>query len=142
MGSNREAVARYVAFYETLTPESVSQLALHVTSDVYFRDPFNEVRSVEQYCLILSDMFRRCQGPKFTVEETVVDGSKAFLRWRFLFGSDPRNVRQIVGASEILINEAGLVVSHIDYWDTAQVYESIPLLGWVLSAIRRSLKAA
>ena len=35
-----------VAFYQTLSPESIARFAEHYAEDAYFKDPFNEVRGL------------------------------------------------------------------------------------------------
>lgn len=131
----------YIDFYQSLTPARVTELRQLVTPDVYFRDPFNEVHSVSEYEHILSDMFSRCEDPSFVVERSVADSEGAFLRWRFEFGS-PEARRRIVGCSELEFASDGRIASHIDYWDTSsQLFESVPILGFVLRRIRQSLSA-
>ncbi|MFW6322186.1 MAG: hypothetical protein ACOC02_01025, partial [Guyparkeria sp.] len=48
----------------------------------------------------------------------------------------------IEGMSELVLGADGLVVEHVDYWDPAgQLYERVPLLGWLMRRIRHRLAA-
>jgi len=40
----------------------------------------------------------------------------------------------------VTFDDNGLVVAHIDYWDAAQnLYERLPLIGWLFAWLRRRL---
>jgi hypothetical protein len=44
--------------------------------------------------------------------------------------------------SEVQFDEAGSVRAHIDHWDAAgQLYEKLPVIGWILRRIRARLAA-
>ena len=43
--------------------------------------------------------------------------------------------------SEVIFNEQGMVIEHIDYWDSGeQFYEKIPIIGGLLRIIKNRLK--
>ena len=42
--------------------------------------------------------------------------------------------------SELTLAPDGRVAEHVDYWDpAAQLYERVPVLGWLMRRIRRRL---
>lgn len=131
----------YAAFFETLTPTSLPDLAKLCTSDVRFRDPFNDVAGIEAFQGILAGMFRNLENPRFTVDDWALSGRTAYLRWTFT--CRPPRARApwtIVGMSEVHFDEAGMVTAHIDHWDAGeQVYARLPLVGALIRAIRRRL---
>jgi predicted ester cyclase len=138
----RASLDAYVRFYETLTPETTGALSSLVTPDVLFRDPFNDVQGVEAYERVLTKMFQDLDAPKFEVRHAVLDGEVGFLKWQLVYRGKRSRERRIVGMSELRFNEDGRVARHVDYWDAAsQLYESVPLLGFILRLIRRRLAA-
>lgn len=136
-------IDRYVAFFETINPETLGELRALCSDDVHFIDPFNDVKGVDRVIHIFEKMYEDVDEPSFWVLQRAEDGSRIFLRWTFT-GRAKRsgNTFEIDGVSEIQLNEDGKVILHRDFWDTAQaVYEKVPLLGSLLRVIRRRLSA-
>ena len=134
----------YLSFYESLTLDSLDQVANFVTPDVLFRDPFNEVTGVEAYREILVDMFERCKEPKFKILSVVRDDQTAFIKWSFSFIASSKEPKEweIVGVSELKFSDDGLISQHIDYWDPAsQLYERFPIIGSIFAFCRKRLSA-
>ena len=53
--------------------------------------------------------------------------------------ADEQSIR---GCTELRFDSAGQVALHRDYWDAAEeLYEKLPLLGALMRALRRRLKA-
>jgi predicted ester cyclase len=138
----RAALDAYVRFYETLTPETINALPSLVTADVRFRDPFNDVQGVDAYARVLTKMFADLDAPRFEVRHAVLDGAVGYLNWRLVFRGRRGQERSIVGMSELRFDESGRVALHVDHWDAAsQLYERVPVLGFILRLIRRRLAA-
>jgi len=139
----RDALRALESTYAHLQPESVGRLREHYAADATFRDPFNDVRGVEAIERIFHHMFEQLEAPRFVVIDRVVEGPVAWLTWDLEYrlrghGRD----RRIHGASRLLFDERARVVAHRDYWDAAEeLYETLPLLGPVLRAVRRRLRA-
>jgi hypothetical protein len=125
-----------VDFFQTLTPERVADLGQHYAQDVWFKDPFNEVRTLAQVQAIFSHMFVQLDQPRFVVKECLGQGDQAFLTWDFVFRLrrfDTTRWQTIRGASHVRFNSQGLVSMHRDYWDAAEeLYEKLPLLGGLM----------
>jgi steroid Delta-isomerase len=133
-------VARAVAFFESLTAADVARIGEVYAGDAWFKDPFNEVRGVDAIARIYAHLFEQVDAPRFVVLEALVDGRTAVLVWDFEFGFRrplPGARRRIRGCSNLRFDAAGLVVHHRDHWDTAELYEHVPLLGGLLRALRR-----
>jgi predicted ester cyclase len=138
----RASLDAYIRFYETLTPQTLGALRSLVTAEVHFRDPFNDVQGVDAYERVLAKMFEDLDEPRFEVRHAALDGAIGFLKWRFVFRSKRGKERAIEGMSEIQFDADGRVARHIDYWDAAaQVYERLPVLGFILRRIRRRIAA-
>ncbi|GAA5168391.1 nuclear transport factor 2 family protein [Viridibacterium curvum] len=130
-----------VRWYETLTPDSVAQVATHYAADAHFIDPFNDVRGVAAIGAIFEHMFRQVELPRFVVERAFVLDNEAMLRWRFEFVSQGQ-AKVVPGATALLFDAEGKVCSHRDYWDPArEIYAGLPLVGPLIRWLTRRLTA-
>ena len=124
---------RLVNFWQTLTPQTVDDIATVYADDASFRDPFNDVRGIEKIQRIFADMFVRLDAPTFTIIETIEQPHGALLIWDFDFrlkSLKPQLTRRIHGTSHIRFDADGRVSYHRDYWDAAgELYEKLPLVG-------------
>lgn len=136
--------ARVVGFFEALAPADLARLGELYTDDVFFKDPFNEVRGVPAVRRIFEHMFVSLDGPRFVVHEVIVERDQCFLTWDFVFrlkrgGGDPITVR---GGSHLRFAADGRVAWHRDYWDAAEeLYEKLPLIGALMRWLRRRVNA-
>jgi steroid Delta-isomerase len=136
-------------FYTQITSESVPLLQELYAPDAYFKDPFNEVRGIDNIVKIFSHMFVQIAQPKFEVLSCIQGqgehANEAFLVWLFYWKMDAqgRQAPPIRGSSHVKFDSLGRVSYHRDYWDAAEeLYETIPLLGSVLRLIKKKLKAS
>lgn len=135
-----DAAARYAQFWETITPESIANVEAYFAPDARFRDPFNDVTGIAGCRRILEKMFEDCHAPRFQIGHIACDQDICYLRWSFEFQRKPgATAHRIDGVSEVRFDAEGRVLSHIDHWDAARLYEKVPVLGAVLRAIRRRL---
>jgi steroid delta-isomerase len=140
MESEAHLAAAYVQFYEALKPETLGDLSSVVHDDIFFKDPFNEVRGVQAYAAILTHMFNVAPDIEFKVAHCAYAEEICFLRWESratvkALGKEPWVVQ---GMSELTFAPDGRVLTHVDHWDAAaQFYERLPILGSVLRLIRR-----
>ncbi len=102
--------------------------------DVYFKDPMNEFRGVEPYQRMIGFIerwFRNIELELHGVEQPQTD--MFITRWTLHFTAPtPWHPRiSIPGWSELQLNDAGLICSHIDYWNCSrwsvlkQVFSSV-----------------
>ena len=130
--SHEASLARLIAFFETLSRESVTQLPQIYTEQTFFKDPFNEVHGIAEVTRIFSHMFDQVDAPRFRITEHVLQGEQAFLSWDFLFRMKRHSAEEqcIRGATHVRFAADGRVNFHRDYWDAAEeLYEKLPLLG-------------
>lgn len=137
------AIGGYVRFFETLTPDTLDRLQDHVTPDIRFKDPFNDVTGADAMHAIFHHMFNEMESPVFQVTHRAKDAdddSVWFLRWRLtgkLRSLSNRNW-EVVGMSEIHLAPDGRVATHIDHWDAGQqFYELLPVIGSIIRFLRR-----
>ncbi|MEO6018395.1 MAG: nuclear transport factor 2 family protein [Polaromonas sp.] len=130
------AAARVVEFFETLTPAALARLEEIYTPQAYFKDPFNEVRGLEEVRRIFVHMYAALEQPRFVVTDCIAQGDQCFLSWNFQFhfkNFDRANLQTIRGGSHLKFTAGGLVDFHRDYWDAAEeLYEKLPLLGHLM----------
>lgn len=135
------AVAQVVQFFETLTPQSVAELARWYSADARFKDPFNDVEGTRAIAAVFTHMFSALDQPRFVVTGQVVQGLQCFLTWEFRFGF--KNFKQgepqvIMGGSHLVFSDQGQVTMHRDYWDAAEeLYEKLPWVGGLMRWLKR-----
>lgn len=138
-------VARVVAFFESLTPDTVGHLAALYDPHARFVDPFNDVQGLPAIDAIFRHMFVALDDPKFVVTGQVVQGLQCFLLWDFQFRFkrfDIQTVQTIRGTSHLVFSETGLVTLHRDYWDAAQeLYEKLPVIGGLMRWLKKRANA-
>ena len=129
-----------INFFDHIAVDSIHDLAKLYTDDAYFKDPFNEVRGIDNILPIFTHMFTQVDEPRFVVTGSVLQGEQAFLTWDFLFrmkrfSTDEQCIR---GASHIRFAADGRVEFHRDYWDAAEeLYEKLPIVGTLMRGLKR-----
>jgi Uncharacterized conserved protein (DUF2358) len=87
-------------------------------ADVFFKDPMNQFRGVDRYRQMIGFIDRFFQDPQLDLHKIEQQGQDIrtdwTLRWTTPLPWRPRIA--ISGWSELKLNEAGLICSHIDYW--------------------------
>ena len=135
------ALARLVAFYESIGPGDVARIDALYAPDAYFKDPFNEVRDVASIRRIFVHMFEQVDAPRFEVTLAIEQGADAMLVWDFRFAFRrplPAGPRCIRGCTHVRFDDAGRVAWHRDYWDAAEeLYAKLPLVGAAVRLLRR-----
>lgn len=146
MAIDKKAVlAAYAACFEALTPSCIESLSALLSDDVRFRDPFSDVQGRQAVLDIFRHMFEAMEEPVFTVLDQAVGEEACYLKWRFSgrIKAAGRREIEIIGMSEVVFDEKGLVSSHIDHWDAAsQVFGLFPVLGPVLRWLGRGFSPA
>jgi ketosteroid isomerase-like protein len=128
-------------WFETLTPATLSRIDSIYAPDAFFKDPFNEVRGAPAIRRIFEHMFVQVKYPRFSIIERWEHERDAALVWDFTFASGGRT-GIVRGASHLAFAPDGRIEYHRDYWDPAEeLYEKVPVLGGLMRAIKRRLKA-
>ena len=142
--SNTTPLARFQAYFENLTPLTLTEIGQIYAADARFKDPFNAVQGLDAVRRIFAHMFATTEQPRFVVLHALGDATQGYVTWDFHFRSKGRGGHNwtIHGASRLEFNAQGLVALHRDYWDAAEeLYEHLPLLGALLRAIKSHLRA-
>ena len=126
---------RVIDFFQTISTDNAHALTSIYTTDVWFKDPFNEVRGIEAVRHIFTHMFEQVDQPRFVVTQSVLQDEQAFLTWDFLFrmkrfSSEEQCIRD---ATHLRFSAEGRVSYHRDYWDAAEeLYEKLPVVGGLM----------
>jgi hypothetical protein len=138
--NHEESLQQLIRFFEKIDTGSVGPLAQVYSEDVFFKDPFNEVRGLPGVVRIFSHMFEQVDSPRFVVTNHVLQGDQAFLTWDFLFRMKRFSTAEqcIRGATHLRFGPDGKANFHRDYWDAAEeLYEKLPLLGSLMRGLKR-----
>jgi steroid delta-isomerase len=132
-----------VRYFETLTPASLGDMARIYVDDAYFKDPFNEVKRLEDIRAIFERMFDALAEPRFTIVNRVVEGEQVMLEWDFTFRIrrwKPATMQLVHGVSHLRLAADGRIAYHRDYWDTAEeLYSKLPLIGGLMRFLRTKM---
>ena len=135
---------RVIDFFESISTENAHTLASIYTEDVWFKDPFNEVRGIEPVQRIFTHMFEQVDQPRFVITQSVLQDEHAFLTWDFLFRMRRFSTEEqcIRGATHLRFDTAGRANYHRDYWDAAEeLYEKLPLVGGLMRWLKKQVNS-
>ena len=108
---------------------------------VRFKDPFNDIVGRTKLRKLLKRVLSSVSNPVFRVTSQSWVGDVLYLRWSFNGHVKGLGKWTVEGMSEVIFNEQGMVIEHIDYWDSGeQFYEKIPIIGGLLRIIKNRLK--
>lgn len=130
-----------IQWFEHLTPQTLAELERHYAANARFKDPFNDVQGPAAIRAVFEHMFASLHEPRFVVTGRIQQGNQAFLTWDFVFRFrrfDTTTVQTISGATHLVLDDAGRVTLHRDYWDAAEeLYEKLPVVGDLMRWLKR-----
>lgn len=90
--------------------------------NVYFKDPMNEFSGIATYQKMIGFMRTWFLNIKMDLHHIEQEGKKINTIWTLYWNTPlPWKPRiAISGRSELLLNDQGLICSHIDYWDISR----------------------
>lgn len=128
-------------FYESLTPERVSNVRTLYSESARFKDPFNDIQGHAAIEKIFHHMYQSLTEPRFVITGQVVEGDQAFLTWEFRFRFkrfDTQKEQVILGTSHLVLDAQQRVTLHRDYWDAAEeLYEKLPWIGALMRWLKK-----
>ena len=75
-------------------------------------------------------MFKNVKEPKFFILDYSMTKQRVFLKWKMTFFAF-KSLQTIEGMSELVLDDAGKVASHIDYWDSLNgIFIKLPFIGY------------
>ena len=130
---------KYAEFLESVSPQTLEDFDQFVGEDVYFSDPFHQVRGIELFKGVFSEMFMKVGPVRFEVSRVFQADREAVLIWEFsaLLMNRPWIVP---GTSHIVFDQNGKVIEHIDYWDSGRYFlMHLPVIGRFVSWLYRRI---
>ena len=138
---NNKTLQDYIAYYEGLNPRNIRIIEKLAEPHMEFKDPFNKVRGLDAVESIFEHMFQAVDSPKFKVVDSVWadDNMSAYLKWNFTFLRNGKK-HHIPGMSEVSFGDRGLIISHIDYWDSGEYFfAKLPVIGAIIRWVQKKL---
>ena len=125
----KNIVKKYLNLFSNLTPDNINKFDDLICKDIIFVDPFNNIKGINAFKNIFYHMFENVKDPKFLILDYSINKQRVYLKWKMTFFAF-KSLQTIEGMSELLLNDVGKVVSHIDYWDSLNgIFIKIPFIG-------------
>ena len=126
----KNIVKSYINLFSNLSPENINEFDNLISKDIIFVDPFNNIKGVNAFKNIFYHMFENVTDPKFLIVDYSISKKRVYLKWKMTFFAF-KSLQTIEGMSELLLNDVGKIVSHVDYWDSLNgLFIKIPLIGF------------
>ena len=126
----KHIVKSYINLFSNLSPENINEFDNLISKDIIFVDPFNNIKGVNAFKNIFYHMFENVTDPKFLIVDYSISKKRVYLKWKMTFFAF-KSLQTIEGMSELLLNDVGKIVSHVDYWDSLNgLFIKIPLIGF------------
>ena len=127
---DKNIVKNYIKLFSNLTPENIKNFDDLISEDINFVDPFNNVKGINDFKNIFYHMFKNVKNPKFLIVDYSINKQRVYLKWKMTFFAF-KSLQTIEGMSELILNDAGKVISHTDYWDSLNgLFIKIPFIGY------------
>lgn len=138
----RASAEGYARAHGDMTPLSIDAVVALCAENVVFHDPFNDTVGRAELRQVFTDMFQSARDPRTEVLTLYGGGLDWIIKWRFTAGLPVIGDIDVLGLTELTLNEAGLVVSHLDYWDSGPaIYGRLPVVGGIVRWVRGRLSA-
>ena len=126
----KSVVKKYIYLFSNLSADNINEFDNIISKDIIFIDPFNNIKGINAFKKIFYHMFKNVKEPKFFILDYSITKQRVFLKWKMTFFAF-KSLQTIEGMSELVLNDAGKVASHIDYWDSLNgIFINIPFIGY------------
>jgi hypothetical protein len=132
----------FIAVAARLTIQTVDALAAFYAPNAVFTDPFQTVTGRTKIAQIYRSMFQNLDNPRFVNLRVLgaVTPTEVMIGWDFEFAFKPCGPRQsIAGASRLTLDDQGMILEHLDYWDASRLMQALPLVGRVIAWLRQKI---
>ena len=127
----KSVVKKYINLFSNLSLDNINEFDDIISEDIIFKDPFNNIKGIDAFKNIFYHMFKNIKEPKFFILDYSINKQRVFLKWKMTFFAF-KSLQTIEGMSELELNDAGKVISHIDYWDSLNgIFIKIPFIGYL-----------
>ena len=126
----KSVVKKYIYLFSNLSIDNINEFDDIISKDIIFIDPFNNIKGINAFKKNFYHMFENVKEPKFFILDYSMNKQRVFLKWKMTFFAF-KSLQTIEGMSELVLNDAGKVASHIDYWDSLNgIFIKIPFIGY------------
>lgn len=142
MKNQEETIQRFVDFYSVFSAERIRADTRNLyAEDAYFRDGFRQVRgneNIEVYFLSTTEAIHECT---FDIRDVGYSNGNYYFRWimKLALKRDKDNPLEETGMSHVRFAANGQVVFHQDYWETAALYERLPVIGSIIRWVKKRI---
>lgn len=140
--SYQSIVDRVIKVYETLNADSLDQLDMLYSQDVYFEDPAHAIQGLCALRAYFKKLITNVDHCQFRFHNTLYDNDRVFLNWTMTL-KHPRlrgDEKIFVEGTSLLKVRGGSVYYHRDYFDLgSMLYEHLPVLGYLIKQIKKGL---
>ena len=135
---------QFLTLYTDLSDYSAGQLAKVYSDDVEFIDPVTTHQGLTAVEAYFERLLLNCQSCVFEIQSASIQGGAGHVSWIMRFQHRRlKNGKSIAVEGFSLLNfHNGKVNRQQDYYDMgAMIYEHVPMVGPIVSALRRRLAA-
>lgn len=130
--------------YNKLNSTNLDLLDAVYSPQIQFIDPVHELHGLDDLKRYFRALYQNVQEVSFTYHHQVRTADEGYVQWEMRF-SHPRikHGKQVSlpGVSFLCFNEQEKIFLHRDYYDLgAMLYEHLPLLGGIISTLKRRLR--
>ena len=126
----KSIVKNYINLFSNLSPNNINEFDNLISKDIIFSDPFNNIKGINAFKNIFYHMFEKVKKPRFFILDYSMNKQRVFLKWKMTFFAF-KSLQIIEGMTELLLNDAGKISIHKDYWDSLNgIFIKIPFLGY------------
>ncbi|MBN2299157.1 MAG: nuclear transport factor 2 family protein [Deltaproteobacteria bacterium] len=136
------AIRGFREFYSVFSAERIRASVREVYAEnAYFRDGFREVRgldNIEEYFLGTTEAVHECI---FDIQDVAYNDGNYYFRWimKLTLNRDKENPLETAGMSHVRFDASGKVIFHQDYWETAALYERLPVIGSIIRWVKKRI---
>jgi len=136
------SISGFKEFYSIFSAERIKAMVRDVyAKDAYFRDGFREVRgidNIEEYFLGTTEAIHECI---FDIQDVSYNNGNYYFRWimKLTLNRDRENPLEAAGMSHVRFDTGGKVIFHKDYWETAALYERLPVIGSIIRWVKKRI---
>lgn len=123
----------YKNCFENLTTKNINGSLFKIfNQQVYFKDPFNEVRGLSEVQSIYRHKLSSLKDVEYRVHQMAGHDKTGYIEWRLYYQQGSKPI-QINGLTKILLNDENKIIVAIDYWDPVEfIYSKNPFLNKLL----------
>jgi len=124
--------------YNTLGKPDWSHILPYYDNNIYFRDPIQEIRGIEEFTAMTERLARRSKDLKMNIVKAVMEENIIFIEWEMTLSFKKYPSSVLYGSSRLTLSKEGKIIEQRDYYDLwGDIFDNIPRFG---KAYRKFMK--